>query len=76
MAVKAIRRWTSFKDWAALDVVLNMEQVCGILRISRPTAIKLLQSGELPGVKVCGTWRVDRDALRAYLQGGGKEAAG
>ena len=67
MAIKSIKRWTPYSDWEKLDLALDISQVCAILRISRPTCVKLLQSGELPGTKVAAQWRVSRDALRAYL---------
>lgn len=69
MAVKAIKRWTAYRNWEQLDVVLNIEQVCAILRISRPTAIKLMTQGEIPARKVGLQWRISRDALRRYLEG-------
>jgi len=71
MAVKAIKKWTPYRDWEQLDVVLTVEQVCAVLRISRPTCVKLLQSGALPGAKIAGQWRIDRDALRDCLREGG-----
>lgn len=67
MAVKALQKWTPYRDWEALDLVLDLDQLCGVLRISRPTAVELLQSGELPGVRIGAQWRISRDALRAKL---------
>lgn len=68
MALKAIKKWTPYRDWAQLDLTLTVEQVCAVLRISKPTCLKILQSGELPGTKVCGSWRISKDVLREYLQ--------
>lgn len=69
--MKAIKKWTPYRDWEQLDLILTVEQVCAVLRISKPTALKLLQAGELPGAKFAGQWRIDRDALRDYLRAGG-----
>lgn len=69
MAVKAIKRWTQYRDWEQLDLVLDVEQLCAVLRISEPTALKLLQSGEIPGWQVARRWKISRDALRAKLEG-------
>ena len=65
--VKALKRWTPYRDWNELDVVLTLEQVCAILRITEPTARKLLRSGEIPGVQLGTQWRISRDALRQVL---------
>ena len=75
MATKAIKRWTVYADWDALPVMLTMPEICAVLKITEPTALKLLNGGELPGIKVGNTWRVSKDALRAYLGGPAEPAA-
>ena len=75
MATKAIKRWTEYAAWDALPVMLTMPEICAVLKITEPTALKLLNGGELPGVKVGNTWRVSKDALRAYLGGPAEPAA-
>lgn len=49
--------------------VLTVEEVAEILKVNIDTVRRLLRQGELPGVKVGRHWRVEREALRAYLQG-------
>ncbi len=39
MALKAIKKWTPYRDWAQLDLILTVEQVCAVLRISKPTCL-------------------------------------
>lgn len=69
MAIKSIKKWTPYRDWDQLDLVLDVEQLCAVLRITEPTALKLLQSGEIPGWQIARRWRISRDALRAKLEG-------
>ncbi len=74
MATKAVKRWTEISNWDDLPCLLQMTDVCAVLKITQPTALKLLNGGELPGVKIGNTWRVSKDALRAYLGGAAEPA--
>lgn len=69
MGIKSIKKWTPYREWDQLDLVLDVEQLCAVLRITEPTALKLLQSGEIPGWQIARRWRISRDALRAKLEG-------
>lgn len=69
MGIKSIKKWTPYRDWEQLDLVLDVEQLCAVMRITEPTALKLLQSGEIPGWQIARRWRISRDALRAKLEG-------
>lgn len=54
-------------DLAALPALLTADEVGAALRL-HPTTVKLLlRSGELPGRKIGGQWRVLRSELLAYL---------
>lgn len=54
-------------DLAALPALLTADEVGAVLRL-HPTTIKLLmRSGEIPGKKVGGQWRVLKADLLAYL---------
>lgn len=44
-------------------------EVQKILKLSRPTLIKLFTSGELRAKKIGTQWRVEPKDLRAYLDG-------
>jgi excisionase family DNA binding protein len=48
----------------------DMTDLCLYLRISRPTATKILKSEELKGKKVGNCWRITQEAIDKYL---GKE---
>jgi excisionase family DNA binding protein len=69
VGIKSIKKWTPYREWDQLDLVLDVEQLCAVLRITEPTALKLLQSGEIPGWQIARRWRISRDALRAKLEG-------
>ena len=47
---------------------LTVEEVAGVMRVSKMTVYRLLHSGELPGVRVGRSFRVPQDALEAYLR--------
>ena len=75
MAVKALKKWTPYTDWEQLDLVLDVAQLCAVLRITEPTALKLLKNGEIPAAKIGTQWRISRDALQGYLAGAKAETA-
>lgn len=49
--------------------VLEIKDICTVLRIGRKTAYKLLQSGQIPYRKVGRNYKIRKDALIAYLEG-------
>ena len=51
---------------------MTVHEVAQMLGISVYTVNRQLRAGELPGVKVGGTWRVQRAALEAQLGIGGQ----
>lgn len=72
-AESGVRRWTSITSWDAVPQVLNVAQLMSLLRISKPTALRYLAEGRIPAVRMGKEWRIDKDAVKAFLQG--KEAA-
>ena len=51
-----------------LDVpAIRLSEVAHWLAISRASAYRLVQSGQLPGVRIGATWRVLRVDFDAYL---------
>lgn len=55
-------------DPSTLPVVLTVEEVARLLRISRGAAYQAARRGELPGVRRVGrTLRVSRDAVLDWL---------
>jgi putative molybdopterin biosynthesis protein len=47
--------------------LLTVEEISAVLRVSRSTTYRLIQTGVLPAVHVGRQLRVDRDALAVYL---------
>ncbi len=46
---------------------LDIDQLAEILGVSRLTAYRYLQKGEVPGYKVGGSWLVLRDEVRDHV---------
>jgi excisionase family DNA binding protein len=49
--------------------LLNVPETADYLRLCEMTVYRMLERGELPGVKVAGRWRVRRVDLDALLAG-------
>ena len=52
--------------------VLNIEQMCEVLGISKKTGYKLLQSNTITSMKVGRTYRIPKIHLIAYLRASGE----
>jgi excisionase family DNA binding protein len=50
--------------------MLTPAEVAVRLSVSRPTVYRLLEAGEIPGVRVGGQYRTDQDALEAWIAEG------
>ena len=47
--------------------MLNVLDVVRVLRLSRTMVYDLLKCGQLPGIKIGGTWRIPVADLRRWL---------
>lgn len=47
--------------------LLKVEQVAALLRLHVMTVYRLAKEGKLPGFKVGGRWRFQREALEAWM---------
>ena len=65
----APRRATILTSWAHLPVVLDVHTVAILLDVSEVYVRRALQNGDLPGGKIGREWRVDRDKLKAIVEG-------
>lgn len=54
--------------------VLTPEEAAAFLRVSRPTLLKAVRSGEVPVLHLGSRWRVSRKALEEYMAGGQESA--
>jgi excisionase family DNA binding protein len=62
-----------------VDEILTIREVAELLKINEKTAYKLAAEGKIPGFKVGGSWRFERQEIAAWMKrrlqeqrGGGK----
>ena len=48
------------------DEILTIREVAELLKINEKTAYKLALAGEIPGFKVGGSWRFERQAIASW----------
>ncbi|MEJ3403491.1 helix-turn-helix domain-containing protein [Rathayibacter sp. YIM 133350] len=58
----------------ALARFLTLADVAEILKIPVDEAEALVRSGELPGIRVAGAWRVERVVFESYIEAQYEEA--
>ena len=49
------------------DEILTIREVADLLKINEKTAYKLASAGKIPGFKVGGSWRFDRQDIAACI---------
>ena len=64
----AVKKWTNVTNWEQVPQVLDLAGLMSILRISKPTALKLLNEGQIKGKMVGGSWRISKDVVRMFLE--------
>ncbi len=55
-------------EWPAIG--MTADEAAEALRVDRKTIFKLLQRGDFPARKVGVGWRIDPDAVKAWLASG------
>ncbi len=58
----------TYTDWERIPVLMELTDVCCLLRCSDVTAIKYIRQGKIKGNKFGNKWLVDRDSVREYFQ--------
>lgn len=48
--------------------VLEVKDICSVLRIGRKTAYQLLKSGKIPNRRIGRKYKIRKDAVIDYLQ--------
>ena len=48
---------------------LKVAEVAKLLRLASQTVLNMLNSGEMPGYKIGGRWRVSTSDLDSYVKG-------
>jgi excisionase family DNA binding protein len=51
-------------------IVLTLNQVCTTLQLSRPSVVRLIESGQLRAVKVGRKWLVSISSVQRFINGG------
>lgn len=50
------------------DEILTIREVAALLKINEKTAYKLAAQREIPGFKVGGSWRFDRQEIADWIK--------
>ena len=51
-----------------IDQILTLKEVADYLKLTEKTAYRLAAEGKLPGFKVGGAWRFQREDLEAWIE--------
>jgi excisionase family DNA binding protein len=49
--------------------ILTLQQAAELLQVSERTIKRMVKRGEMPGTRIGGQWRFDRDQLKALVRG-------
>lgn len=63
-----------YKDFGSMPLVLNVEDIADTLAIGRNKAYSLINSGQLPALKLGNHYRIPRESFIAFLTEGFKTA--
>jgi len=50
------------------DEILTIREMADLLKINEKTAYRLAADGKIPGFKVGGSWRFDRQEIAKWIQ--------
>ena len=50
------------------DDILTIRQLADLLKINEKTAYKLASAGKIPGFKVGGSWRFERQEISNWIK--------
>jgi excisionase family DNA binding protein len=50
------------------DEILTIRELAELLKINEKTAYKLAAAGKIPGFKVGGSWRFDRQEIARWIR--------
>ena len=48
--------------------ILELEDLCDILKIGRSVSYRLLRSGDIPGFKIGRAWKIPKEGLDKYIR--------
>ena len=62
-------KWKNeYTDWDDLPLIISVNELCVLLRISKPTALKLLDSNKIKAKKTENRWFISKEAVKKYLE--------
>ncbi len=51
----------------AVPELLNVEEACEFLKISKPTLYKYINDGDVPALKMGNLWKFDKETLGQWI---------
>lgn len=61
-------KWQAVHDWDLLPVVLTLNETANVLRVTRQTVVKYIESGRLKAGHCDRNYFVNKDNLKAFLE--------
>ena len=55
-------------NYNEIPCIMTRKEMCEILRISKPTALKMLRDREIESFTIGGNYRVTRESLCDYIK--------
>ena len=56
-------------DWSELPVIMTLNEVVKVMRVSKPTVLKYINNGTLKAARLDGVFLVNKDNLIRLLDG-------
>ena len=56
-------------DWAQLPVIMTLEEVTAVMRVSKPTVLKYINSGAIKAARLENRILVNKENLIKFLDG-------
>lgn len=63
-----------WKNWDEVPLVLGVKETAALLGVHYNTVKNMIHRGDLTAVKVGRSWRIQREAIKAMLEGGQSDA--
>lgn len=57
------------------DEIMTISDIAAYLKITEKTAYRLVSEDKIPGFKVGGSWRFNREEIQAWAKSKDKQAA-
>ena len=57
-----------FYSWDDVPLLMSLSDACTLLCLTEDTVRKMCKDGSLPAAKLNGSWRIDKEKLRAMFE--------